>query len=423
MEKTIHKLTNLWGTCFIGIAVLLFHIWNVPAVAGGMIFRKSNLAFDFDIDRFASLWCKIPFQVAQNEDYYAVRHPLAVVVRVACRPMVWAGIDPNTAACGIAAVCAALSSMIAFRIALALGLGRWLAYTFTALWAISTTSILLGVLPETYDLVLIVLSYQLLISIRWIHGRKPALAERIAIAVANFGITITNVMLSALTEFICRLVQQPVRRAILGTVGTGAGVAVIALVLSAASFSVWPVKGIDNSLRAVKQVYWSATSAERTSERQSVGDVAWTFAATSFVAPALAHYPSGEGEDNPYLWDLRGQDYSPVGWTAVMGWLALLLLGLIVVAKDRQLRPIWIIAITWIAGNIALHSYWQFRDSVFLYSANSHIAFFVVALAGARWVQGRSQRGAVAYSAFVALLTLMVALNNVPIYLQLPRLS
>jgi hypothetical protein len=106
-----------------------------------------------------------------------------------------------------------------------------------------------------------------------------------------------------------------------------------------------------------------------------------------------------------------------------MGWLALLLLGLIVVAKDRQLRPIWIIAITWIAGNIALHSYWQFRDSVFLYSANSHIAFFVVALAGARWVQGRSQRGAVAYSAFVALLTLMVALNNVPIYLQLPRLS
>jgi hypothetical protein len=38
----------------------------------------------------------------------------------------------------------------------------------------------------------------------------------------------------------------------------------------------------------------------------------------------------------------------------------------------------------WLAGNIALHSYWQFWDSVFLYSANSHIAFFVMALAGAR---------------------------------------
>jgi len=387
-----------------------------------MIFRKSNLAFDFDIDRFASLWCKIPFQVAQNEDYYAVRHPLAVVVRVACRPMIWAGLDPYTAACGIAAVCAALSSMVAYRIARALGVGRWLAYIYTALWAISTTSILLGVLPETYDLALIALSYQLLISIRWIQGRQPALAERIAVAIANFGITITNVMFSVLTEFICRLVRQPVRRAILGTARIGATVAVIALVLSVASFLVWPVKGIDNSMGAIKQVYWSAASAERTSERQSVGNVAWTFAATSFVAPALGRYPSGV-EDNPYLWDLRGQRYSPVGWTAVLGWLALLLLGIAVIAKDRPLRPIWIIAIAWIAGNIALHSYWQFRDSVFLYSANSHVAFFVVALAGARWVQGRGRRSAVTYAAFVALLTLMVALNNIPIYLQLPRLN
>jgi len=87
--------------------------------------------------------------------------------------------------------------------------------------------------------------------------------------VANFGITITNVVLSGLSELVCRLTRQPWRKAILGTAGFGAAVAVIGVVLAVLSLAVWPSDQIHSSSRAVKQVYWDAASAERTRERQS----------------------------------------------------------------------------------------------------------------------------------------------------------
>jgi hypothetical protein len=416
------KLRNVWDAGIVGIAVFLFHIWNVPATAGGMIFRTSNLAFDFDIDRFVQLWCTSPFPVSQNEDYYAVRHPLAVVVRIACIPITRAGLDAHFAACGIAAACAAMSSILTFRIALALGVQRSIAYILTALWTFSTTSLLLGVLPETYDLAFIALAYQFLLAIGWVEGRTPGLTTRVGVALANFGITITNVVLSGLVELFCRLAHRPIRKAILGTVGFSTGVGVLALVLSAGSFLIWPVKGVDSPLGAIKQVYWSAASAENTSVRQPVGDVAWTLGATSFVAPALARYPSGIAS-NPYLWDLRGQNYSPVGWAAVLGWLGMLFFGAVAAARDRKLWPVWAVAILWVVGNIGLHSYWQFRDSVFLYAAHSHIAFFLLALAGVGLAETKRPYGALVYGAFAGLVTLLVTLNNLPVYFQLSQLN
>lgn len=422
MAIKFEKLRADWDIWTIGLAVFLFHLWHVPAVAGAAIFRKSNLAFDFDIDRFVRLWGSSPFPVDQNEDYYAVRHPLAVLVRLVCRPLVRAGLDAHLAACGIAAFCAALSAMLVFRIARTLGVQRGLAAILTALWALSTASLILGVLPESYDLAFVALSYQFLLAIRWTQGRQPALATRIAVATVNFGITITNVVLSGLTELVCRLARQPMRKAVLATAGFSAAVTAIGLVLSIASFLVWPVQGVDNSTRAVKQLYWSASSAERTTERQSVGQVAWTFGVISFVTPPPARYPSGV-PGNPYLYDLRGHAYGIAGWIAVAGWLALLLAGAAAAARDRELRPVWITALAWIAGNIALHGYWQFRDTLFLYSPHSHIAFFLLVLAGARWAQARNAGGALAYGAAVALLTLFVALNNLPVYLALPGLK
>jgi len=416
------SLKDYWDTSIIGLAVFLFHMWHVPSVAAGEIFRRSNLAFDFDINRFVLLWCTNPFPVSQNQDYYAVRHPMAVMVRVVCAPMVQAGVDAHFAALGIAAFCAAVSSILTFRIALALGVQRSIAYLLTILWTFSTTSLLLGVLPEAYDLAFIALAFQFLLAIRWMQGRPPGFAARAAVAIANFGITITNVLLSGLAELLCRLARQPVRQALRGTVWFGASVAALALALSLASFLLWPVQNIDSPFIALRQVYWSATSAERTSVRQPPGEVAWTFGVTSFVAPAPQRYPSGL-PSNPYLWDLRGHDYSAIGWVAVLGWLGLLIYGAIAAAKDRERWPIWGIAALWIVFNIGLHAYWQFRDAVFLYAAHSHIAFFLLALAGAGWAQKQHPYGTLAYGVWVASVTLLVALNNLPVYLQLPQLN
>src|SRR6266446_2882605 len=72
----------------IALFVFLFHLWHVSMVARGAIFAKSNLAFDFDINRFVGLWCVSPFPTQENPPEYAVRHPLVVFVRLLCRPLV-----------------------------------------------------------------------------------------------------------------------------------------------------------------------------------------------------------------------------------------------------------------------------------------------------------------------------------------------
>ncbi|HEX3755579.1 MAG TPA: DUF6080 domain-containing protein [Rhizomicrobium sp.] len=421
MKTVIDKLKAGWDTGLIGLAVFLFHAWHIPAVAAARILHEGNLAFDFDVTRFVALWSASPFPLDANEDYYAVRHPLAILPRLAGLSLARAGVEPHVIACGIAAFCAALSSMLVFRIALALEVRRITAYVLTALWAFSAAPLILGVIPETYDLAFVALAWQFLLAIHWTAGRPPALATRIAAAVINFGITITNVVLSGLTELVCRYDRAKAPKALLGTVKFAAAVGLIGVALSVASIHIWPVKNVEDPTRAAKQLYWDASSAERTPTRQSPLQVAWVFGAVSFVTPPPAPYPTGIPHE--HLYDLRGHAYDAVGWIAVLGWLGLLLLGAAAAIKDRRFRDVWVIAAVWIAANVALHSYWQFRNTLFLYSPHSHIAFFVLALAGARWAQNRHPSGALAYCCVAALVTLVVALNNLPVYLGLPGLN
>jgi hypothetical protein len=404
----------------IGIAVFLFHALHIPAVAGSAIFQKSNLAFDFDINRFVALWCTTPFPETENEAYYAVRHPLAVSLRLLCTPLVGAGLDATMAACAIAALCAGLSAALIFKIARVLDVPVGTACAFAALWTVSATTLVLGVLPEAYGLALVALTYQFLLTARWVLNHPVHTIARIAAAVANFGITVTNAALSGLSEFLCRIAREPFAKAVRGTAGFGLAAGIVAVVLSAASLSVWPSKDIDTPTNAARQLYWSANAADgQQQQHQGPANVAWELGVTSFVAPAMARYPSG-APDNPYLWDLRGQDYSAVGWLAVLGWLGLFVYGAMHAAKDRERWPLWTLAATWIVLNILLHSVWQFRGSVFVYTGHSHTAFLVLALAGAG---GSKERHSQIYLAVVVLTALLMAWTNLPIYFALPEMN
>jgi hypothetical protein len=400
----------------LGLAVFLFHVAHIPAVARGAIFQKSNLAFDFDIDRFVKLWCVSPFPQGDNEAYYAVRHPLAISLRLLCRPMVEAGLDPHWAACGIAAACAALSTVLVYRIARLLEVEIPASVAFALLWSVSTTTLFLGVLPEAYGLALVALAFQFLLAVRWVSGRPAGLVTRVGAAAANFGITVTNVILSGLAELFCRMAQAPLRKALYGTIGFSLSAGLVAVVLSAASLGMWPAAQVDGPKSAVRQMYWSA-SAYNANQRQDVGNVVWEFAATGFVAPAVARFPTTV-PDNPYLWDFRGQNYSFAGWAAVAAWLGLLIYGTVAAARDRERWPLWAAAAAWIVFNIGLHSYWQFRGSVFIYAGHPHIGFLMLALAGAP-----RARHAYRYAALVGLVALVMAINNVPAYLQLAKLN
>jgi hypothetical protein len=222
--------------------------------------------------------------------------------------------------------------------------------------------------------------------------------------------------LVGLVELVCRIAREPLTKALSGTFLFGVYAGVLAVALTAGSLIAWPAEGIDSPLMAVKEVYWSAAS-RNDFQKQDFGNVAWEMGVTSFVAPEAARYPS-QLPSNPYLWDLRGQNYSLMGWAAVLAWIGLLAYGLAAAARDRERWPVWAIAVSWVAFNILLHSVWQYRGSVFLYTANAHGAWFLLALAGAR-----SPQNPIIYRGAVAFTTLLLALNNLTLYNQIPALN
>jgi hypothetical protein len=219
-----------------------------------------------------------------------------------------------------------------------------------------------------------------------------------------------------LTELICRIAREPWRRALYGTIGFSIGAGALAVVLSAASLGIWPSAEIDSPKNAVKQMYWSA-AAYNADQRQDIGNVAWEFGVTGFVAPAVARFPTGV-PGNPYLWDFRGQNYSTAGWVAVAAWLGLLAFGVFAAIRDRKRWPLWAVAGAWVIFNVGLHSYWQFRGSIFLYAGHPHIAFLMLALAGTP-----RERNQTLYASIVLLVALLAAINNVPLYLSLAELN
>jgi hypothetical protein len=92
--------------------------------------------------------------------------------------------------------------------------------------------------------------------------------------------------------------------------------------------------------------------------------------------------------------------------------------GAVTAARDRDRWPLWALAGAWIGFNIALHSYWQFRGSLFIYGGHPHIAFLMLALAGATRTRNPHY-----YAAVVAAVTVLLAVNNLPLYLQIARLN
>ena len=70
------------------------------------------------------------------------------------------------------------------------------------------------------------------------------------------------------------------------------------------------------------------------------------------------------------------------GAAALALWGATILTGVYFMLRDKALRRLLLIVLAWMAVNIVLHWYWQYRGSVYLYGAHSAFALFVVLVVG-----------------------------------------
>jgi len=140
------------------------------------------------------------------------------------------------------------------------------------------------------------------------------------------------------------------------------------------------------------------------------------------VTPPPARYPSGQ-PTNPYLYDLRGHDYGVTGWIAGGGLAGAPAAGRVgggegpAIAAGLDHRGGVDRGQSGAAQLLAVP-----RHPVSLFAPSAYRVFSCWRWRGARLAQTRSG-GALAYGAAALLVVLLMALNNLPVYLGLASLN
>jgi hypothetical protein len=112
--------------------------------------------------------------------------------------------------------------------------------------------------------------------------------------------------------------------------------------------------------------------------------------------------------------DYRAPLYSPIGFAAVAGWSLLLVSGIVCGLRDRGMRWLTIGLLVTFAFNVLLHTRFQFRLSLFIYT--SHVLILVFAMAaGVARLASRRTGTATAMGLALLLLFMLVGTNNLPI--------
>jgi hypothetical protein len=136
-----------------------------------------------------------------------------------------------------------------------------------------------------------------------------------------------------------------------------------------------------------------------------------TFLEYVTVAPDYVWVPVVDGWD---MRDFRAPLYSPIGLVAVAGWSLLLVSGIGCGLCDRGMRWLTIGLLVAFAFNVLLHTRFQYRLSLFIYTSHVLILAFAMAAGAARAASRRSGT-ARAMGVAVTSLFILVATNNLPV--------
>jgi hypothetical protein len=112
--------------------------------------------------------------------------------------------------------------------------------------------------------------------------------------------------------------------------------------------------------------------------------------------------------------DFRAFRFSSVGAVATALWCAALVYAVWAAWRQAAWRRLLVVAGLWLALNVVLHWYWQYRGSVFIYGAHSSFALYLVAVMG--YAQALRQFRVAGVRAAAVAFTALLALNNLASY-------
>jgi len=383
------------------------YLWLGGELIGTAFFADWNYAFDMDSPRFVEiLGAAHPAPPSPDRPIsWIMKHPFLPVFRPPVRLLTLLGLSPDAAATALIAAIGGLTVAASHLYATAFGLPRPEAVLATILFAASSTQLFIGFLIESYGLAAFGIVVLYLMTLLRLRGAAEFPRGRFLVAAYQFGITSTNFVQAGIAELTVWVTRLGLERGLVRTISFCLIALALFGILILIGYPTAVLEFLADPVRQIKLAFWVIPH-----ESVKVGllGVLQVFFGYTMVAPEFTTVPIPE--DGMAMHDFRTWAFSPIGTVAIWLWLALVGIGLALFA--RRDRPMLAALGLALAGNVALHLYYQDRGSVFLYSGHVHFLVFALCLPALRAL-GRGTgairlAGRWALGGFVAL----VAVNN-----------
>ena len=406
----------------IALAVATAHFVHGTALTHTVLMQSFNWVFDFDTSRFVGGWCTAGADVARDMDLsFVARHALSLATRPACLallPLLPLNGTPELALMALTALCAGAVAALAYGLAAAFCAAEFDRVLLALGYAVSVHPLLLGVIPETYGFALMG------IALHWVllaHGRvdplQPGAWSRVSLFL-NLGFTLTNGALNLVSSAVLAWQRLGWRRwlALEARTWVISGVALGGVLL--ASAALFAPELLATMGGAPQKVWWTVNINR--GDTASLLTVVVTFVLYSSVAPVLTVINLPAPDLHPML-DFRAFQFTPVGWAALALWTVAMATSVRLAWCDAVLRRLLCVAGLWLLMNIALHAYWQYRSSIYLYGAHTSFALFAVLMMGYGCALRRfdALRVRLCVRLFATLLVVLTAINNGGVYVEM----
>jgi hypothetical protein len=257
--QTIGQLrqTDILIAAAIGVLCGVLYGWLAVLLSQSHYGNVDNLAFDFDPRLYLCTYADSPMAMG------GIKHPLIVLLRPAVQALMYLGVPPRAAAGLWMAVLGGTGVGLWYLLLRAISVAHVIAIPFALLFAVSAAQLFVSMIPEAYGPAGVALvALWLLTSLR-LDASAAGGIWRYVVALATFGITITNVAQAFIAEFLIWLRNDGVAGAIRRTVGFGIRLAVLlALALLIIWHSVvWQV--MSDPVHFVKSAWWLQTFGEK----------------------------------------------------------------------------------------------------------------------------------------------------------------
>ena len=381
-------------------ALWFYLVIGLPLSQSGF-YEYYNLAFDMDTQRILSMLTD------ETPDRLGFKHPLILLFRPAGQFFMLAGLEAKQAALSVMAVFGAATVVLVWHFLRIVGNSLPSSAILTTMFAVSTTQIYTAIIPESYGFALFSISLVWLLAARQLYAKPVAPLLRYGAAVAAAGITITNVNQVFFAEATNGLRRHKPDEALKRLIAFGAVLLVLCMLISLFIWANEIAGFLRDPVNGLKQIWWQQTKGEVT----GVLPVLQTYLGYSYVSPewSIVTLP----QEGTRMIDLREWRFSSIGQMGMVFWLGFLVIGLCGSLFNPVSRPLAMGLILALLFNILFHLKFQFRGSLFLYAAHMHFLVFALASGLGAW-GGKGARREKVFMAVAALVTALIALNNIP---------